>query len=529
MSSRLPRRDLETYVTSPSRLYPSSPAKQHGTDMFTAARTTGNAGIMEIHTGAGMFSPRSVQKELYNEMNIVVDPPDLSPLQQMMEEMKAEIRGAMATIRSDLQSDMSILQQEVVRNREDARSQGESVLLELQTFGGKVEDAMEERLHRSRSTSETRQQQILDAIGRIRIDHNPVLEALRKIQSSDSETIGRAITDRLRKHNVATREDLKKIESLDVETIGRAITDRLRKHNVASREECVEILGAVRRISDDSEILEITRGLGRALEDMQSMFYTLQRNLPDRTSLAGAVIDRLDLNPIMHEISKMSSVSDTRLASLQREIGQLRDGLSERKVVVPQTQAMVNQMVQPPVAMQRIVSVPTVLSPRGSSPPQAIGTQVISGIATPVTSTPLMGGIQPQMLRTGTQELVNLSPRLVGTQELVNLSPRVIAELHGPRVSLPAIPISETVQMKVLPAGYPQETTLSSAAEVLSAVADGYTSSSRQDSPRTPAQSFSPVTHAQDVNLKEELSSPILGPPRGYHVKSVQFRGNANV
>jgi len=143
-----------------------------------------------------------------------------------------------------------------------------------------------------------------------------------------------------------------------------------------------------------------------------------------------------------------------------------------------------------------------------------------------------MGGIQSQVLRTGTQELMNLSPRVVGTQELVNLSPRVVAELHGPRVSLPAIPISETVQMKVLPAGYPQETTLSSAAEVLSvqenAVADGYTSSSRQESPRTPGTPLS-AAHAQDVNLKEELSSPILGPPRGYHAKSVQFRGNANV
>mmetsp|Transcript_81088 Transcript_81088/g.126439 ORF Transcript_81088/g.126439 Transcript_81088/m.126439 type:complete len:715 (+) Transcript_81088:96-2240(+) len=570
----------------------------------------------------------------HKEMNVVVDPPDLSPLQQMMEEMKVEIRESMATIRSDLQSDMSILQQEVLKNRDDTRSQAEVVLQELQTVpqeivelrkeirrlanqefdftevlneirrinipeldAGKVADVVVERLQRSRLRVDN--SEVLQGLQSLEIDEagfaNLVTDRIRKLTLSmdsseildvlkrmpDTEVLAKAVIEkskklfpdrsdfnelsdimkrmkrdpdmtpvlsaleigqqqlldivgRIRIDNSPVLEALRKIESPDSETIGRVITDRLRKHNVATREEYVEMLGALRRIPDNAEVLESTRALGRALEDVQSLVDSLQRSLPDPTSLAGAVIDRLrranlqvdssevlaalsgirlavtevshfDYNPILQEISKMNSVSDTRLASLQREIWQLRDGLAAIKVVMPPTQTMVSQMVQPPPTMQRVVPVP----------------QMISSIAAPVTtSTPLTAGVQPQVL-------------CAGTQELMNVSPRVVAELYGPKVSMPAVPLSESVQMKVLPAGYPQETYASTTSEVRTvteAIAtDGYLSPSRPESPRTPGQSSSPVSYAQDVSLKEELTSQRLGPPRGYRQRSARFPGSANM
>jgi hypothetical protein len=642
----------ESYVTSPSRAFASSP-RRNG-DMFTMARTSADVEV----TAAEVFSPRALtQTELstavfngvvdgisrlglvekhmevvdtirrlpsptvdiqpitralaqlltlkdshsevleaitnvsvaepdlspileaisslanHKEMNVVVDPPDLFPVQQMMEEMKVELRGAIADIRKDLQSDMSILQQEVLKNRDDARGQAEVIVQELQTVPQELEELRKEIkkltlsvdsnevmaalkrlpdaeaisksvLEKSRklfpdrgdfselsdivkrmkrepdlspllSTLESGQQQILDTVGRIRLDNTPVLEALRKIEWPDSEAIGRVMTDRLRKHNVATGA------------------------------ENAEILNLVRRIPDNAEVLESMRSLGRAVMEMQSFIESVQRSLPDQNAFASAVCDRLrranlqvdssevlqalsgirlavtevsrfDLTPIMQEIAKMSSISDQRLGGLQREIWHLREGLAAMRVVIPPQQAMVNQVVQSApvgaVGLQRMMSAPS-----------AIGT-VQTVVQPPV-----------QVCATQTQEY----------------SPRVVAELYGPKVTLPSVPISETVQSKAVPTGtttiwqpqelivptgtgiwQPQETllsTVSSGKEVMTVsetvmATDGYTSPRRLDSPRSPTELSSPNANAQDVALSREVSSRRLGPPRGYHGQSKAAR-----
>merc|ERR1719345_11915 len=64
--------------------------------------------------------------------NIVVEPPDLTPMQQMMQEIKAEFKNTVDNLRKDIQDDLSVLQQEVLKNRQETRNDAEVLLADHQ-------------------------------------------------------------------------------------------------------------------------------------------------------------------------------------------------------------------------------------------------------------------------------------------------------------------------------------------------------------------------------------------------------------
>jgi hypothetical protein len=237
---------------------------------------------------------------------------------------------------------------------------------------------------------------------KVKLDHSPVLDHLRKMEVPDSEGIGRIVSERLRRHNVATRED----------------------HQ--------ELSGHVRRIPDNVEVLEAMKNLERAT-DPQLVVDALRAGFPDPQLIAGVLVDKLkrtnlhmdmseviaaingiryslaevrrtDWNPVLQEIAKLDQTDVLRaVANVQVEMRQFRESLSTQQRVV---QTVVPPTVQPAPMMKQVQTVvPQVHSyTRSASVPAVVQ------------------AAQPNVLMSSMQD--------------TNPSPRVVAEVYGPKVNV---------------------------------------------------------------------------------------------
>jgi len=116
--------------------------------------------------------------------NVHAEPSDIGPLKQMMQELQREIRAVREDLRRDFQSDLAVLQQELLANRKETRSDAEVLLEELRKVPEQLTEvrgsvAAEEEIQLTAAITTG----VLDGITRLGLmeRHSEVLEAITNV------------------------------------------------------------------------------------------------------------------------------------------------------------------------------------------------------------------------------------------------------------------------------------------------------------------------------------------------------------
>lgn len=526
------------------------------------------------------IAQQNLQDNTHKEMmeaitNIVVEPPDLTPMQQMMQEIKAEFKNTVDNLRKDIQDDLSVLQQEVLKNRQETRNDAEVLLADHQEVHNELRknaqvlladhQEVHNELRRMDNKSELQQAEVLRALEelkaaeldtasilrmKLKVDNTEVLQAIKALELDqpafatlvvdkmrkvtfnvdnaevlvgirrlpDQEVISRAVYDKMTKtfpnrndfaelvetvrrirfepdfspilaalhadvdfspildaisrvklDQTPVLEAIRRIEVPDVEAVGRVVGDRIRRANLSTREDSQEILNAVRRIPDNSEVLDALRSLEPDNSEVLSVLRGL--SIPGEQVIATAVLEKLrranlqtdstdlqaglnavrlaigeagraEMSILIQEINKVQDHSDIlrAIGNIQLELRQLRENqavmMQQRAVVqtvVPQQTQVVKQVVQaqPQVQVVQSQAPPMVRQMVQEQLPQRVQSQPIIIERTAVSR-------EDSVDRNNSPRIVSqrLSPRVEPQSQMFveRLSPMMVTEVIHPKV-----------------------------------------------------------------------------------------------
>jgi len=194
--------------------------------------------------------------------NVVVEPTNIGPIKQIMQELRGEIRVVGEELRRDFQNDLAVLQQELLANRKETRSDAEALLEEVH----KIPEQLSEVNRKLRAVERKDNAEVLRAIGGIsfdeqavatsvidklrrttlKVDQEDVLQAISRVSTGnvDPEQVARAVHER--KDNAEVLRAIGGI-SFDEQAVATSVIDKLRRTTLKVDQE--DVLQAISRVS----------------------------------------------------------------------------------------------------------------------------------------------------------------------------------------------------------------------------------------------------------------------------------------
>jgi len=255
--------------------------------------------------------------------NVVVEPTDMGPIKQMMQELQGEIRAVGLELRRDFQSDLAVLQQELLANRKETRSDADVLLEELRLVRAGAGAQQDVQLTAAITTG------VLDGIARLGLmeRHSEVLEAITNVTVQPPDLM--AVVDEITSLKGFVKGAVSNVvvEPIDIGPINQILQELRQDFQSDLAVLQQEMLGNRKETRSDTEVLlEELRQFPKHLTEVKNTLRAIERKDNadvlcaiggigfDEQAVANSVVDKLrratlkvDQEDVLRAISRVST------------------------------------------------------------------------------------------------------------------------------------------------------------------------------------------------------------------------------